>query len=95
MKQARATPDDIRRVRRFFLMIENAISSGEVPDSQLLVSIGQAWAHRGSGVGTSWRRVVEGMETLLNECTDPELTYLDWRPDLKALLAPAESKVGD
>lgn len=37
-------------------------------------------------IGHRWRRVVFGMEMLMDNCCDPELDHLDWRPDIKEFL---------
>jgi len=79
MKMAKATADDLRRVREFFEMIEEVIVWGSyttdedaepdgVDDTRLLELIRLKWNEGGGpGVGNSWRRVVFGYEVLIDD----------------------------
>lgn len=42
-----------------------------------------------------YERVVFGYEILVDNVCDPDKTYLDWRPDVKAALKAAGIDVGD
>ena len=92
MRMAKASADDIERVRKFFLMIEEVLEYStytpddgdkeEVGDEQLCDLIREHWRLRGPGVGASWRRLVFGIQMLIDNCCDPDAKTLQWRPDL-------------
>lgn len=100
MKQAKATKKDIRCLTDFFLMLDEVVKYGtytppndeeeeiseQVDDARLCELIREAWGTRGPGVDTSWRRVVMGMDVLIDQCCDPDLDYLEWRPDVRKFL---------
>ncbi len=99
VKMAKASPDDLKRVREFFQVIEEVIEWGtffnqytehsmEVSDEELVEKIREMWNERGPGVGSSWRRVVTGCEVLINNCCDPDSDVLEWKPELKKLMEP-------
>ena len=52
-------------------------------DFELFPQVLEKWhqAHPGS-----FERVVFGFGILLENCCDPDLSYLDWRPDIRAFL---------
>lgn len=88
MQQAKATKDDIRLVTDFFLMLEQAIERERgtfflAGQQNLHDLVADAW---GYGVGASWRRVVLGIDVLIDECCDPNLDHLEWRPDVRNFL---------
>lgn len=100
VKMAKASKEDMDRVRRFMEMIEEVMEHGTYtePDDddeeesepvgteRLFELIEDAWNPTGQGVGTSWRRVVYGCEILIDNACDPDADTLEWRPDLKALM---------
>jgi hypothetical protein len=49
-----------------------------------------AFRHFGSGYG----RVIWGYETLVSNCCDPNKDYLDWKPELSALLNESNNENG-
>lgn len=97
MKIAKASADDIRSILLFFDFLEQALESGDylAPDAtegdqatpigpqELHERLAVHWAHLGGNVGSSWRRVIHGYDTLLQNCCDPDATTLEWRPDLQ------------
>jgi hypothetical protein len=95
MKMAKASEADIESLTDFFNMLEEAIEYGtvtdskgnseEVDDEKIAEIIRNAWNGHGR-VGCSWRRVIIGCAVLIDNCCDPELSYLDWRPDVRAFL---------
>lgn len=40
----------------------------------------------------SWRRVVHGYQVLFDNCCDPDLDYLEWKPEYKAMIKPTDPK---
>lgn len=101
MKIAKASDDDIRRVREFFQMLEEIEQYGtytpsadaaeiQVGDETFRKLIVDQWGVR-EGVRTSWSRVLFGFEVLLDNCCDPNLDYLDWKPEFKELHESAQT----
>ena len=97
VKLAKADKDDIAQMVKFFHMLEEAIEYGtyttsddaepeQVDDERLLDLIRAAWNERGPGVGTAWRRVVWGCDTLIANCCDPDSDVLEWRKDVREWL---------
>lgn len=82
MKMARGDDADIDVLRRFFLDLEEAYEEG-LEDEEITALVDS----RFDEVGARWRRVVDGFMILRNTCTDPNLSYLDWKPELLALTA--------
>jgi len=87
MKMARGDDEDIDALRKFLLGLEEKIEEGcgeFVFDGS---ELGE-WVERTFeqlGVEMRWRRVVDGFPILRDTCTDPNLSYLDWKPELLAL----------
>ncbi|MEO9592252.1 hypothetical protein [Rhodopirellula bahusiensis] len=94
--QAKPSEADIDTVRRFFQHVEEYFEFGtltiedpeaedesdDVTEEQILMHLREQW----QDAGQSWRRVVESCDVLVRNCTDPDVTHLEWRPDLKAFL---------
>ena len=102
MKMAKASKDDIDQIAKFFHMLEEAIEQGTYTPSdeaepepvdaeRLMELICRAWAHHGPDVGTSWRRVVWGCDTLISNCCDPDSDVLEWRKDVREWLEEQET----
>ncbi len=96
MKIAKATADDMRRMLAFFGELEEALRDlrcgASVDDEKLGALVKRHWGNHSPGVGSSWRRVVRGMGTLLENCTDPDADTLEWRPDVREWLESQEAK---
>ena len=77
MKIARATNDDMGRMFNFFDNLDEVLGDaefGEIVSAERLGAIVKKhWGNHGPGVGASWNRVLWGMDTLLRNCTDPEV----------------------
>lgn len=98
MKLAKASEADLNQVREFFQMIEEIIEYGtytpddpdlseEVVDAERFMElVRKRWNEYGPGVGSSWRRVVFGCETLIANCCDPDADVLEWRPEIRAFI---------
>lgn len=109
VKMAKATKEDMDRVRRFLEMIEEVMEYGTYTEpseddedesepigtERLFELIEAAWNPTGLGVGTSWRRVVYGCEILIDNACDPEADTLEWRPDIKAAMEAAGNQDDD
>ena len=100
VKMAKASEDDLRRVREFFQMIEEVVEYGtytadedddpeHIVDSQFAELISRMWNERGPGVGSAWSRVVCGCQMLIANCCDPDADTLEWRPDVAAAMEAA------
>ncbi len=104
MKQARADKDDMRVMFAFFRKLEETLGDLQpgagVDYPRLGMSVAMHWGDVGRlGVGTSWRRVLYGMEVLLDNCTDPDADTLEWSPAIREWLesqtsTPAAEKPG-
>ena len=94
MKIARATDDDMQRMLAFFAELDDALRDarygGLVDDENIGALVRKHWGKAGPGVGASWCRVLYGMDTLLRNCTDPEASTLEWRPDVREWLESQE-----
>ena len=106
VKMAKASDDDLRRVREFFQMIEEVVEYGtwtpdefgvseDVDDSRLVELIRAMWNERGLGVGSSWFRVVCGCGILIDNCCDPDVATLEWRPDIAKAMEAAGVESND
>lgn len=98
LKMAKASPDDVQRVREFFQLIEEVFEYGtytpesadeegvsiHVDDHTLVALLRDRWADvQGRPlVSSAWSRVVHGFEVLVTNCCDPAAGVLEWRPDI-------------
>ncbi len=79
LKMAKATDADVEAVRNFFLDPEMKIEDWEA-------DIEEEWIREEfNQVGHRWQRVVEGYPILRDNVCDPNLDYLEWKPELKTL----------
>ena len=81
IKMARADQEDFDTVLHFLQNLEEKIEDLEEPED-----IGQWVIDQMIAVGPRWRRVVWGYETLARNAADLSLSYLDWKPEIKAAL---------
>jgi len=93
MKMAKASDEEIQTMRDFMLFLENAIENGFVleaddterdldGDKEIMDEIEKRWGK----AGAAWRRVIEGFDVLVHGCCDPDLDYLEWKPEIRAAL---------
>lgn len=81
MRQAKATEQDVEALRNFFLSLEQRAE--EANDVIGKVALANYVIKKINGNINGWRRVVEGYEVLFENCCDPTLDYLDFKPELK------------
>lgn len=81
---ARARPDQVQRVRNWFQELEEVLNSDK-PDSALGEWIDATYAR----VESEWERILFGYETMVDNACDPTLSYLDFKPEIKAAMKNA------
>jgi len=84
LRMAKASADDLKRVRRFFQAIEEAMETGQGQDS-----VGRLVREHWRGVDVAWERVLIGYAVLVDNCCDPNADTLEWRPDIEAAMKAA------
>ena len=82
IRMAKATLDDISKLRDFLTKLESYQEAECIDDSEeLLLDI-----FEGVDKIFGWRRVIEGYQVLVDGACDPALDYLELKPELKAKL---------
>ncbi len=77
MKMAKAPKDEWESVMRFAQELEDEIKYRNMTDEEL-----GAWVRKAPCLF----RVVFGYQVLVDNCADPNLDYLDFKPEIKAAL---------
>lgn len=106
VKMAKASPDDIQKVREFFQFLEEYFEYGtHTPESeefeeesvdltpeQFVELLGRKWGGRfkPAGVDAAWSRVVFGCEILIQNVCDPDADTLEWKPSIAKQIEPPE-----
>jgi hypothetical protein len=103
MKMAKASKDDLRRVREFMDAVEEYLDYGTYtkPDDECeeesvdltpseFAELVRDQFSRGL-VRACWRRVVYGCDILIDEVCDPAADTLEWKPEIAKLLAEVEA----
>ena len=101
MKMAKATPDDFNTIIQFFNWLQAWADNGtetiirdgeevdvEISDEAFALRMREhmgRWTRR-PNVFACWSRVVFGAQMLIDNCCDPNLDHLEWRPDVLAFL---------
>lgn len=86
-KMARAYPEQIDTMRKWFAEIE-AIIEDEGKDTHDLGDFIQRTFE--SQRIDEYERILFGYETMFEHACDSTLSYLDWKPEIKALMQAAE-----
>jgi hypothetical protein len=81
MKMAKASKEEWESVMRFAQELEDEIKYPERTDEEL-----GAWVRKSPCLF----RVVFGYQVLVDNCADPNLDHLDFKPEIKAALAANE-----
>jgi hypothetical protein len=84
IKQGKPTTRDIEALGNFLEWLEG---EAESPGVVVLETLHDRFAEI-----PSWRRVVHGCATLVENCCDPALDYIDWKPEIKRALEPSETR---
>lgn len=106
MKLSKATPEEIDKLEQFLALIEEYLRCGtysvrgedgditedppeELTPEEFVYLLQDKW----SGV---WghAKVTLGYRTLVENACDPDCSYLEWRPDIKAFLDSKEPQLG-
>lgn len=106
MKMAKASKDDIRKVIEFFRFIEEFMEYGthtpdneeieedsiDLTDEKFVEMLRALWGGRfkPAGVDCMWSRVVFGCDMLIDNCCDPDVDVLEWKPELAQLIDPPD-----
>lgn len=82
MRIAKATEKEVRDLQQFFEEIEELLEDGidTYEDYERIID------ERFPKLAGGWRRILFGYKTLLKNTCDPSLSYLEWKPEIKALL---------
>lgn len=102
MRMAKASKRDIDMTIEFFQLIEEFMDNGtvlkgeeehDVTDEEFVAIMREMWGRRFGPckVDAAWTRVVFGCSTLIDNCCDPSLDYLDWKPEYKAAIEAMEA----
>ena len=105
MRMAKASKEDIERCWAFFRFIEEFMEYGthtpendeveeesvDLSDELFVEMLRAMWGgrFRPPGVDCSWSRVVHGCDMLIDNVCDPNVDYLDLRPDWAQAIAAA------
>lgn len=100
LKMAKTSPEEMEKMLEFFNGLE-AIFEGELElspfDDYDMVqeeAVGKyvvEWWEK--FLNRSWSRFYWGFDTLLRSATDSDLSYLDWKPEIKAVLEAHQERV--
>lgn len=99
LKMAKSSPEEMEKMLAFFNGLE-AIFEGEFQhdevfgnyDDDLQEAVGKyvvEWWEK--FLDGSWGRFYWGFDTMLRSAADPDLTYLDFKPEIKAILDAHEA----
>lgn len=98
LKMAKSSPEEMEKMLAFFNGLE-AIFDGEFEQSdwgdyeeEQQAALGKYVAEQWEKfLSHSWARFYWGFDTLLRSAADPELSYLDWKPEIKTILDAHEA----
>jgi len=101
LRQAKATQDEVKNLCEFLNMIDEVLhlrtytsedeETEKIPTNDRFVElIEQFWCGDLTsitrGINNSWRRIVFGYVTLLDNACDPNSEFLEWREDIAEFL---------
>jgi hypothetical protein len=111
VKMAKASPEDITKVREFFQFLEEYFEYGthtpendeveeesiDLTPEQFMELLSRKWGGRfkPAGVDSAWSRVVFGCEILIQNVCDPDADTLEIRPDWAAILQGTGGENGE
>ena len=83
LKMARAYPEQIQAMREWFYALETMLESdADAEDVGRFVQ--RSFGTKRIG---EYERILFGYETMFENACDPSLSYLDFKPEIKAALA--------
>lgn len=80
MKMAKASKEECEKVMEFARNLEDEIKYRQMTDGEL-----GAWVRKAPPL----LRVVFGYQVLVDNCADPNLDYLEFKPEIKAAMERA------
>lgn len=80
VRMAKANTDEVEKLRQFMADLEDKVFDPNIGDPDL-----EEWIRENF---PQWRRTIEGYPILVENACDPTLTYLDWKPEIKAVYQP-------
>ena len=94
MRQAKPSAEDQDAVFRFLQGMESILEDGLDPDTELPVDEDGvlAWLQsQWKVVGTSWQRVLWAGRVAIDNACDPNLDYLEFKPEILSAMKAAET----
>lgn len=107
VRMAKASKEDIQKVIEFFQFIEEYFEYGthtpendeveeesiELSESDFVERLSKLWGGRFKPVGVDcmWSRVVFGCDNLIDNVCDPNLDYLEFKPEILAKLEAVDA----
>jgi hypothetical protein len=83
--------DEVLTCRTYTYTIDGEEVTEEVNPERFQEIIEQLWTgdwiNRESGVGNSWHRIVFGYITLFDNACDPNVDFLEWKPEIAEFLS--------
>jgi hypothetical protein len=78
---ARARPEQVQRVREWFQELDEIVNSDKEHHE-----VGHWLLSTYPRVDGEWERILFGYETMVENACDPTLSYLDFKPEIKAAM---------
>jgi hypothetical protein len=78
---ARARPEQVQRVREWFQELEEVLDADKDYHE-----VGHWLLSTYPRVDNEWERILFGYETIVENACDPTLSYLDFKPEIKAAM---------
>lgn len=85
LRQAKPKEEQIVALLRFLEHLEELLKSGAGPKKVfefLIIEFHNVKLH--------YRRIISALSVLLDACCDPDLVYLDWKPEIKKIFETKE-----
>jgi len=87
MRMAKASRKDISGMMRFMRLLDG-LTEHEADSGK----IGNIVKHQFPKRCRGYYRVICGSEMLIENCCDPALNYLDWKPEIKEMMKRADDR---
>ena len=89
LKASKATPEDVQRVREFLQQLAEKVEDQENDLSEIGTFCHARFL---SECGSHFERILFGFETLVENACDPNLGYLEWKPEIKSAMENSKAK---
>lgn len=90
MKAAKASHEDVDQMRKFLFALDDMVNS---PESSIHDIGTFCHAHFNNKCGRHFQRILFGYDTLVENACDPDLSYLDWKPEIKEAITAFQHRV--